>query len=149
LGSLQSTAARQRRGCKAILVTAIPSSPRALHVLHVEDNPIDADLVQAVLSEQWPDCRITVVHTRTACIEALQSGHFDVILSDSSLPQFDGLSALALARQVQPKTPFLFLSGAIGEKAEQALQQGAAGYLSKDDIDGLVPVIHRALDQAR
>ena len=68
-----------------------------LQVLHLEDNPADAELVGVLLDEEWSGCRIRRVQTRSDFLDAVLHEPFSLILSDFSLPQFDGLSALALA----------------------------------------------------
>jgi PAS domain S-box-containing protein len=122
--------------------------PSLLRVLHLEDNPADAELVGALLAEKWPACRISRVQTRADFTAAVQGGRFDVILSDFSLPQFDGLAALALAREHAAATPFIFLSGAIGEdRAIEALKRGASDYVIKDRPGRLVPAIRQVLER--
>jgi diguanylate cyclase (GGDEF)-like protein/PAS domain S-box-containing protein len=70
----------------------------------------------------------------------------DVILSDFALPGFGGMAALQIARQHRPDTPFIFVSGTIGEeRAIEALKQGAIDYVLKDNRARLVPAIRRAL----
>ena len=73
----------------------------------------------------------------------------DIILSDFTLPGFDGLSALEIARELAPDTPFIFLSGTIGEeRAIDALQRGAYDYVLKTNMARLVPAVRRALNDA-
>ena len=80
---------------------------------------------------------------------ALADWRPDVILSDFTLPQFDGLAALAVAVSVAPEIPFIFLSGTIGEeRAIEALKRGATDYVIKDRPTRLVPAIRQALDRA-
>ncbi|HEY9155791.1 MAG TPA: PAS domain S-box protein, partial [Opitutaceae bacterium] len=117
--------------------------------LHVEDNMQDAELVSMLLQKRWPECRIERVDTRPAFLNAVRSFQPQLILSDFSLPSFDGLSALKLARVERPEVPFLFLSGTIGEEmAVEALRNGATDYVLKDRMGRLVPAIERALHQA-
>jgi diguanylate cyclase (GGDEF)-like protein/PAS domain S-box-containing protein len=72
-----------------------------------------------------------------------------VIVSDFTLPRFDGLGALTVARSLAPSTPFLFVSGTIGEeRAIAALKSGAADYVLKDNLTRLVPAIKNAIRQA-
>ncbi|HUR59486.1 MAG TPA: response regulator [Opitutaceae bacterium] len=116
-----------------------------MQLLHLEDSPNDAELIGMLIRREWPDCQITHV----ACVEdyraALARDGFDVILSDYTLPGFDGLGALALARQSCPSTPFLFLSGTIGEeRAVEALKRGASDYIIKDRPTRLIPAIRQA-----
>jgi PAS domain S-box-containing protein len=120
-----------------------------MRFLHVEDNPHDAELVEIVLRRQWPELRIDRVDTLAGYESALNRLIPDLILSDFSLPSFDGLSALAIARQRLPDTPFIFLSGTIGEEvAVEALRNGAIDYVLKDRMGRLIPAIQRAIGQA-
>ncbi len=78
---------------------------------------------------------------------ALADWRPDVILSDFTLPQFDGLAALAVAVSVAPEIPFIFLSGTIGEeRAIEALKRGAVDYVLKTNLARLVPAVRRALE---
>ena len=116
--------------------------------LHLEDSPADAELIQAELTREWPDCRIQRVQTRQDFVAALENGGVDLILSDFSMPGFDGLSALAIASENRPDIPFIFLSGTIGEEnAVEALKRGATDYVIKDRMGRLVSSIRRALDE--
>ncbi len=118
--------------------------------LHVEDNVHDAELVEALIRRQWPGSRIQRVDTLSAYESALAGVRPNLILSDFSLPAFDGLKALSLARKSQPDTPFIFLSGTIGEEvAVEALRNGAMDYILKDRMVRLIPAMQRALEQAR
>jgi len=73
----------------------------------------------------------------------------DLILSDYSLPGFDGSSALELAHQTRPQVPFLFVSGALGEElAIETLKSGATDYVLKQRLERLVPSVRRALREA-
>lgn len=117
-----------------------------MHLLHLEDSETDAELISLVLRREWPDCEISQVVSATDYEAALERGGIDLILSDYSLPGFDGLSALSLARQHAPDAPFLFLSGTIGEeRAVDALKRGATDYVLKDRPNRLVPAIRQAL----
>lgn len=129
-----------------------PTSPResAIHILHLEDSAADAELVQAMLREEGVACSITRLATREAYQTALGQETFDLILCDFSMPGFDGLSALTLARERCPAVPFIFLSGTIGEEvAVEALKQGATDYVIKNRLSRLAPVVQRALREAQ
>lgn len=120
------------------------------HILHLEDSVADAELVRELLREEWPSCRITRVETREAFLDALNAGKVDLVLSDFSLPRYDGLRALTETRAQDSSIPFIFLSGTIGEEhAVEALQRGATDYVIKDRPARLVPAIRRALDTVR
>jgi PAS domain S-box-containing protein len=120
-----------------------------LHILHVEDNENDALLVAAALERQDFRCEIERVETREAFVAALERGGFDLILSDYSLPAFNGQTALEIAREKRPDIPFLFVSGTIGEEvAIDALKSGATDYVLKDRLRRLAPAVRRALEDA-
>ncbi|ATC65508.1 hybrid sensor histidine kinase/response regulator [Nibricoccus aquaticus] len=122
----------------------------ALRILHLEDDPHDAGWVHALIAKRWPESRLERVDGRAGFEAALDAGAPDVILSDFSMPGFDGLSALTIARKRYPDAPFIFLSGTIGEEvAVEALRNGATDYVLKDRSIRLIPAIERALGEAR
>src|SRR6185436_21083532 len=88
-----------------------------LRIVHLEDDPNDQILVQEALRQDAVDCELTTVSTREDFVATLQQGPIDLILSDYGLPNFDGLSALALASRMVPHTPFILVSGTLGEEA--------------------------------
>ena len=117
-----------------------------LRLLLLEDDPVDADLVAATLSEAGLVCAAQRVDTRSDFLAALQTGGFDLILADYSIPGFDGMTALSLAREHAPEIPFLFVSATIGEElAIDALHHGATDYVLKQRLGRLVPSVQRAL----
>jgi signal transduction histidine kinase len=120
-----------------------------MNILHLEDNARDAELLHAQFTEEWPDCQIETVAQREDFLAQLEKRP-DLILSDFNMPGFNGLEALHLARERNPETPFIFLSGTIGEdRAIEALQHGAADYVLKDRPKRLVPAMKRALREAK
>jgi diguanylate cyclase (GGDEF)-like protein/PAS domain S-box-containing protein len=126
-----------------------PASQR-LKVLHLEDNVDDGELIGILLKSSGLACDMTRVETRVAFEAALENGDFDLILSDFSLPGFDGQSALELARVRRPEVPFLFVSGTIGEeRAVESLKGGAIDFVLKDSFKRLAPAVKRALEEAR
>lgn len=121
-------------------------------VLLLEDSAIDADLVREHLSLiDGFAFEIRHVGGRHAFLAAMESGErFDLILSDFDLPDFDGMSALAVARARMPMTPFIFVSGLLGEEtAIEAMKQGATDYVVKLRMERLQLVARRALVEAR
>src|SRR5690349_20157646 len=116
-----------------------------LAILHLEDNAVDADLIRDSLDLEGIACKIRRVVTREDFEAALRDEVFDLILSDYSLPGFDGMSALSLAKSQNPDIPFLFVSGTIGEeRAVESLKNGAVDYVLKDRTSRLVSAIRRA-----
>jgi PAS domain S-box-containing protein len=121
-----------------------------LRILHLEDNPDDAELIEMLLTDQGVACEIERVDTREGFIAALDRGQFDLILSDFSLPAFDGVSALELAREKRSEVPFLFVSGTLGEEvAINALKSGATDYILKQRMTRLGAAVSRAVADAQ
>jgi PAS domain S-box-containing protein len=121
-----------------------------IRVLLLEDSPLDAELILASLTDGGIVCTATRVDTRSAFLEALRDGPLDLILADYSLPSFDGVAALHLARELRAEVPFIFVSGALGEElAIETLKNGATDYVLKHRLERLVPAVHRALREAR
>ncbi|WP_077033522.1 EAL domain-containing protein [Pelomonas sp. KK5] len=121
-----------------------------MRVLLVEDEAHDAELAVRTLRKAGLDCTSLRVDTEDAFRAALRDFVPDIILSDFSMPLFDGMSALAIARQLVPDTPFIFVSGTIGEEyAINALKNGATDYVLKNNMARLGPAVERALDDVR
>lgn len=117
-----------------------------LRLLQLEDDTVDAELIMATLAEGGIPCQSQLVDTRQAFVAALKEGRMDLILADYSIPGFDGMTALTLARQHCPDVPFLFVSATIGEElAIDAMHQGATDYVLKQRLGRLVPSVQRAL----
>ena len=117
-----------------------------LRVLLLEDNPVDADLITATMTEGGISCQSHRVDTRQDFVAALKEGQIDLILADYSIPGFDGFTALTLAQQHRPDVPFMFVSATIGEDlAIDAMHQGATDYILKQRLGRLVPSVQRAL----
>jgi diguanylate cyclase (GGDEF)-like protein/PAS domain S-box-containing protein len=122
----------------------------AIRVLQLEDNAVDAELVRRRLEADGLEATYHVVADERSFRAALATFEPHVVLSDFSLHGFDGLSALEIARAFAPSTPFIFVSGTIGEeRAIEALKRGATDYVLKDNLRRLVPAIASALRQAQ
>ena len=117
-----------------------------LHILILEDRPIDAELIQFEVEEAGFVFTAKVVMTEEDFLRDLQEFPPDLILSDYDLPQYTGALALAAARKHCPDVPFILVSGAISEdRAIEILRNGAKGYVKKNNLDQLAPVVRRAL----
>lgn len=117
-----------------------------LKILFVEDS--SDDVVLNLRALRGMDRRLVTecVATEAGLREALERFAPDVILSDFSMPGFSGMEALRVAGELAPDTPFLFVSGTIGEElAIDAMQRGAVDYVLKDNLRRLQPAIERAL----
>ncbi|RTL71954.1 MAG: response regulator, partial [Hyphomicrobiales bacterium] len=148
-GAERATPARlQRRGHD---VTSVLKriSKRPLRILHVEDDPLDGELVSEVIARDDLETQITRVWSRADFEAKLGAGRFDVILCDFQLPSFDGATALDIAKAAAPEVPFIFVSGALGEEAAvEAMRNGATDYVVKQRLDRLPQVMLRALKEA-
>src|SRR5262245_32072078 len=121
-----------------------------IRILLLEDNVTDAALVRRALVQGDLSFSLVHVETRAAFLQQLQRHPPDMILSDFFLPSLDGYTALALARDMQPDIPFIFVTGTLGEEvAIETLKKGATDYVLKHRLARLVPSVHRALREAR
>jgi two-component system, cell cycle sensor histidine kinase and response regulator CckA len=93
-------------------------------------------------------CATTRVETQNDFVAALGRGGIDLILSDYSLPSFDGLSAFEIAHTEKPDLPLIFVSGTLGEEsAIESLKSGATDYVLKENLARLVPAVRRAMQE--
>ncbi|HEX4119384.1 MAG TPA: ATP-binding protein [Verrucomicrobiae bacterium] len=121
-----------------------------LRLLHLEDNPLDAELILSSLERDGFECEVMVVQSRTAFEKALASGGFDLVLSDFAIPGYDGPAALAHVRRKTPDLPFILVSGTVGEeRAIEVLKSGASDYVLKTRLARLPTAVRRALQDAQ
>jgi PAS domain S-box-containing protein len=124
--------------------------PDRLQVLILEDNPSDAELIERELHRAGIHFTSLSVKGKREYSKALAEFRPQVILSDFKMPIFNGLAALEVARRLAPATPFIFVSGSIGEeKAIELLAQGAADYILKDNLQRLGPAVKRVVEETR
>jgi diguanylate cyclase (GGDEF)-like protein len=125
----------------------------ALRVLSVEDNPGDAILVREMLRDASPDGFVLENADRlSAAVACLLDGAVDCVLLDLSLPDAEGLEALAQVRTVALDVPIIVLSGRSDEVlAVQAVHEGAQDYLIKGQVDArlLSRSINYAIERKR
>ncbi len=112
----------------------------------MDDSEADAILlVVELMRGRWE-----VAHQRVDTPEemsaALDAHPWDMIIADYSMPCFSGPDALTMARQRAPGTPFILISGQVGEEAAvQAMKAGADDYLFKGNLKRLVQIVEREL----
>ena len=117
-----------------------------LRILILEDVPMDAELVEYELQRSNIPFDARCVDTRDAFLRELDDFHPDLILSDYTLPRFDGMSALSLARERVPAVPFLIVTGSVNEEtAVGCMKAGATDYLLKSNLARIGPAIEAAL----
>ena len=122
---------------------------KTIKILHVEDSDTDAELIKRELLRSG--LRVEIVRVETSEEFSEQLGRFspDIILSDFTLPRFDGLAALSIARLRSPDVSFIFVSGTINEEvAIAALQGGATDYVLKTNMKRLASAVQRALSDS-
>ncbi len=123
---------------------------QAIRVLLIEDSEDDALLLMREIRRAGYDVETTRVDTTDALDQALKSGEWDVVVSDYSLPSFDGLTALAMVKEAGLDLPFIVVSGTIGENvAVAAMRAGAHDYVMKDRLARLGPAIEREIREAK
>lgn len=117
-----------------------------LKILLVEDTDSDAELVERALRRGGLEFELHRIETEESFRSGLQTWKPGIVLADYRLPLFDGLTALRIARELEPELPFIIVSGTLGdEKAVEVLKLGANDYVLKDRLSRLVPAIERAL----
>ena len=121
----------------------------SLAVLMVEDSESDAQLIVRLLKKAGYDVVSEQVETAEQMRAAWGKGAWDIVISDYSLPQFDGRAALTLLRETGQDIPFIVVSGTIGEETAVAMMKaGAHDYLLKGNLARLTPAVERELAQA-
>ena len=126
--------------------TYLPPMNEKLRILHLEDNKDDAALVQHALATPEWDCEVLNARTVEDFRSAMERDVFDLVLSDSAVPGFDGLSALRFVRERDHSIPFIFVSGdRRGEHVDRWKAAGATDCVAKTELPELVPTIRRAL----
>jgi len=124
-------------------------TPTPIRVVIVEDSVTDFELTVVALRAGGFEVFPERVDGREDMRRVLRAPPLQVVLSDFSLPGFDGMEALRLARELVPDVPFIFVSGTIGEeRAIEAIRQGATDYVLKDNMQRLPTVVRRALADA-
>ena len=115
-----------------------------LRVLHFEDEPRDAFLVQRTLQHSGLDLDWTVISKAQDYLCAIERGELDLIVADQGIPSFNGQAALEAARAKCPHVPFIVLSGSDDPNIRAAsLKEGATEFISKDHLEHLVLAIRR------
>src|SRR6185369_4784211 len=123
---------------------------KEIHILMLEDSPADAELAKHTLRRGGVLFTYTRVDNEKEFVHQLELDPPDLILSDYALPGFDGYAALEIAKRIRPLTPFIFLTGTMGEEvAIETLKNGATDYVLKHRLARLLPAVHGALRAAQ
>ncbi|MDZ7743188.1 MAG: PAS domain S-box protein [Bacteroidota bacterium] len=122
---------------------------KELKVLILEDSPRDLELMREQLSSAGYRLDLTHVENEAGYTASLRKNCFDLIISDFKLPGFDAFRALEISLELCPETPFICISGTIGEEtAVELIKLGAVDYVSKDKPESLPMAVKRALEEA-
>ena len=120
-----------------------------IHILMLEDDPADAELVEHALRQGGCNFSLARVASREDFLRELDQRPPDLILLDYSLPGFDGVTALSLAQEKYPDIPFIFVTGTLGEEVViEMLKSGATDYVLKNRLTRLASAVQRALREA-
>lgn len=121
----------------------------ALDVLLIEDSTLDVELAVRELERDSFTVSWKRVEMESDLRDILESSAPDVVISDYTMPKFDGIKALKIVREMTPQVPFIFLSGTIGEeRAIESIREGATDYVLKSNMRRLPIAVRRALSDA-
>lgn len=122
-----------------------------IKILHLEDSPVDAELIRELILETGMKAEIELAEDRQQFETALKRGaDYDLIITDFMLPRFNSFGALEVVRELCPHVPVICVSGAIGEEtAIEVLKAGAVDYVLKDRLARLPTAIKRAIEVSR
>lgn len=121
--------------------------PAELHILLVEDNPDDAEMIRMALEAAGLDFTLHMVELRRELEDALATGTWSLVLCDSRLPGYTGADALGWIRDRHRELPVVFCSGS-GDPGDPAIAGAIAhssGMVDKNRLDGLADTVLRAL----
>lgn len=121
---------------------------KRLRILHIEDEPADAELIGLALQAARVECDIHVVKSRKECVQALEQQGFDLVLSDSHGYDFAAPELLPLVRGYLPAVPFIYVSGSFMDRDTEKLKaQGAIACVLKDDLGALAKLVQELARQ--
>jgi len=119
-----------------------------IKILHLEDSLRDSELIRSILKDGDISFDYFLAENEHELITVLKAEHIDIILSDYTIPGYSGKDALNFVKEKYSSTPFIFVSGTIGEdSAIDALKNGAKDYVLKNKLERLVPAIKRAINE--
>jgi len=121
-----------------------------IRILFVEDVPSDSEIAARELQKGGIQFTSARVDTKETFLKALEEFQPDIIISDYSMPEFDGMKALKFAKEYAAAIPFIMLTGSINEEtAVECMKAGATDYVLKDRIVRLPFAVQEALERMR
>jgi K+-sensing histidine kinase KdpD len=120
-------------------------------VLLLDDDDVDAELITRALAKALPGVQVDHARTNKDYLQRLAAGGFDAIVSDSSVPGCEGMTAFHLARERHPRVPFIYVTGAEDPNRDRRGLEalGVEGILTKSRLDELSPLLHSSVEHAR
>jgi signal transduction histidine kinase len=119
---------------------------KKIKILHLEDSLNDSELIRSLIDSGEICNDYFLADNEKDFLKILETENIDIILSDYSLPDYNGNEALKVTREKYSQIPFIFVSGAMGEDAAiNAMVNGATDYVLKNKLERLVPAINRAM----
>jgi PAS domain S-box-containing protein len=123
---------------------------KGLRILILEDVPADAELMERELRRAGFGSSSKLVESKEDFLKELKDFAPDIILSDYKLPNFDGMAALEIAKELAPTIPFILVTGSMNEEmAVECMKAGAADYVIKDHLARIGPAVEGALENKR
>lgn len=120
----------------------------SFHILHLEDNPNDAELVRYALESGGISCTIELAQNRADFCDALDRLSYDIILVDFSLPDYNGMAALEETQRRELEIPVVLVTGALGEeRAIDSIKAGMSDYVLKTNLARLATVVPRTITE--
>jgi PAS domain S-box-containing protein len=121
-----------------------------LKILFIEDVLQDAELIRLHIGKGGLHFSHELVDNKEDYLKALRSSCPDIIISDYTLPDFDGLSALLLRNEICPSIPFILVTGSVNEEvAVECMKAGASDYILKNNLTRLLPAINNAIQNLK
>lgn len=122
---------------------------KLIRILHLEDNPADAELIRMAIEDCLQNIEIDLVDSKKDYVENIEKGDYDLIISDYQVPGFDGTESIEIAREKDKYVPFIYITGALGEElAVELLRAGATDYMLKGNLEKIEFIIRRAIRES-
>jgi PAS domain S-box-containing protein len=119
-----------------------------IRILIVEDQPNDFELASREIKQIIKSCEFKRVENREEFLDALSQFLPDIIITDYSMPEFDGLSVISLTKQYAPLVPVIVFTGSIDEEtAAETVKAGAVDYVIKENLKRIKQAIRHALEK--
>jgi len=121
-----------------------------IKILHLEDSPIDAELVNRELKRGQLNPEILVVPNKSTFVKALKDFSFDVILSDHSLASFDSIEAVRMVKAAGITVPFILVTATMSDIfAAKIMKEGVSDYIVKDRLHRLPLAVVNLIEKHR